>query len=153
MPYLRTTRNFPEEAHQLTVEVNRSYVDIAQAVNLRTIGIFPTNNPAVTGNSYFLSTQRNQSLRQLYTFGAIASGATLTIPHNIVDFTQFAFIGGTCITALPDYRPIPYASINLITDQIDIRIDKTTKRIVIINGSSAPAIISGIVILEWLSQV
>ena len=44
--YLRTSREFPEELHQLTVEINKTYVDIANAVNARVIGLFPTNRPA-----------------------------------------------------------------------------------------------------------
>jgi len=35
--FLRTTRTFPEDLHQLCVEVNRSYVDIAHNVNSQQI--------------------------------------------------------------------------------------------------------------------
>ena len=54
--FLRTTRNFPlDDPQQLSVEINRSYVDIANAVNTRTIGIFPTNMAAQGGESWFLT--------------------------------------------------------------------------------------------------
>ena len=42
MPYLQTSRNFPLEAQPLAVEVNKSYVDIANSVNNRMIGLYPT---------------------------------------------------------------------------------------------------------------
>ncbi len=73
-PYLRTTRDFPEDSHQLSVELERAYIDIAARVNDRTIGIYTTNRPAVTGSSYYLSGQiRQQELRQVYTFTSTAS--------------------------------------------------------------------------------
>lgn len=150
--YLRTTREFPEEIHQLTVEVNRSYVDIANAVNARTIGIFPKNRPAITGESWFLTNQRQQTLRQVYTFGPIAPGAILTIPYIVNGFIQFTRIYGTCLTALPDARPIPYASV-AANANIDLRVDTVNFLIVIANGAAAPAINSGIIILEWLSPI
>jgi len=66
--YLRTTREFPEEIHQLSVEINKCYVDIASAVNNRTISIFPKNRPAVNGENWFITNQRQQGFRQIYTF-------------------------------------------------------------------------------------
>ncbi len=148
--YLRTTRNFPEDLPQLTVEINKSYVDIANAVNNRTISIFPSNRPAITGESFFISqARRQQTLRQVYPFDAIASGATLTIPHGINDFVQFTRMYGTCITDIPDYRPIPYVP-TVQPNYIVLRADDTD--IIIVNGTG-PNIVSGIIILEWLSAV
>ena len=38
VPYLRTTREYPQDdAHLLSVEMNKSYVDIDNALNSRTI--------------------------------------------------------------------------------------------------------------------
>lgn len=147
--FLRTSRSFPEDAHQLSVEVDRSYLDIANAVNSRTIGLFSSTNPSVTGNSYFFSkNQRQQSLRQIYSFGAIAAGATLNIPYSTKGLTQFAAIYGTCITALPDYRPLPYSS---VTANANIELKVTATNIVITVGVASPNITSGLIVLEWIS--
>lgn len=153
--FLRTTREFPAELHQLTIEVDKSYVDTANAVNNRIIGIFPTNRPAITGESWYLNNQRQQSLRQVYQFGAIAPGAELDIPVNISNFTIFTKIYGTVITASGDYRPLPYAVPLALTAQIAILVGPIAgvNQIRIINGATAPAITSGIAILEWLSNV
>ena len=149
-PYLRTTREFPEDIHQLNVEINKSYVDIANCVNNRTISLFPTSRPAITGENFFLSkNQRQQTLRQVYPFGAIATGTSISINHNIQNIVQFSAIYGTCITSLPDYRPIPYASV-AANGNIDLRV--TSTQIIINNGAGAQNITSGIIILEWISQ-
>ena len=148
-PYLRTTREIPEEIHQLSVEVNKAYVDIANAVNNRTIGLFPTTRSAFTGERWFINNnQPQQSIRQVYSFGAIAAGAALNIPYQTQGNVQFSRIYGTCITGLPDFRPIPYASV-AANANIDLRV--TATNIVIAVGTASPNITSGLIILEWLS--
>jgi hypothetical protein len=156
MAYIRTSREFPQEPRQLSVELTKSYLDIANAVNTRTIGMFPTLRPAITGESFFLAGNlRQQSLRQVYTFGAIAAGASISIPYFIESFTQFSHIYGTCITTLPDYRPIPFAAI-AANANIAVRVAPTTTttgNIIVANGAAGQPIASGIIILEWLSNV
>lgn len=151
VPYLRTSRLFPEELGQLTVEINRAYTDTANALNNRTIGIYPKNKPAVTGNTFFLTVGKQQSLRQVYTFGAIAKGTSINIPYTIGEFDQFVQIYGTCKTDQPDSRPIPYASV-AANANIDLRIDTPNNRIVISVGAASPNLTSGIIVIEWLSE-
>jgi hypothetical protein len=134
----------------MRIEMSKTYIDIANAVNNRTIGLFPTDVSAITGETWFVSSnQRQQGLRQVYAFGAIVPGAGLSINHGITNFSQFIRIWGTCSTNLPDYRPIPYASV-AANANIDLRV--TSTQIIISNSSAAPAIISGLIILEWISQ-
>ena len=148
--YLRTTRNFPTAVNELTLEINKAYVDIANTVNNRIIGLFPTNRYVITGESWFINNnQRQQTLRQVYNFGSIAPGAVSTQAHEIINLTQFTRIWGTCVTNLPDFRPIPYASV-APNANIDLRVDATN--IIIANGAAGPTINSALVILEWLSQ-
>ena len=45
-PYLRTSREFPEDPKKLTLQISKSYIEIANAVNSRTISIFPISNSA-----------------------------------------------------------------------------------------------------------
>lgn len=149
--YLRSTRQFPEESKLFAEEVNKSYLDIAKAVNDRTIGIFPTTKPAITGEAWFITGNiRQQTLRQIYPFGVIAPGTFLSIPYFIPGFLQFTRIYGTALTAQPDSRPIPYASVG-VNSNIDLRVDTVNFNIIIGNGAGAPQINSGIIILEWLT--
>jgi hypothetical protein len=147
-PYLRTTREFPEEMHQLTVEVNRSYLDIAQAVNARTIGIYPTVNPAITGNIYYLKANRPQySFRETYVFTSAGP-----IPHNI-DLTRiFGFVSITAMfTDGTKWYPLPYVGVVSATNQINVTIDSTNINITA-GGGTPPSIVSGLITLEWISN-
>tara|TARA_R110000868_G_scaffold229240_1_gene482247 strand:+ start:108 stop:578 length:471 start_codon:yes stop_codon:yes gene_type:complete len=145
--YLRTSREFPEELHQLSVEVNKMYVDIAGAVNERTIGLFPVNRPAQTGNSYYiLQNRKQQTLRQVYTFTA-----TTAIDHNIKGTTPGQFINcfGSYTDGTNTYG-LFFATSVAIAGQITFYITPT--QIVFVVGGGAPALTSGIIVLEWLSQ-
>jgi hypothetical protein len=110
----------------------------------------------VTGNQYYNSNlyiskpiQFRQSYRQIYPFGAIAIGATLIVPHGIRNLTEVVNVYGNCITDVPDFRPIPYASVDTdVTFQIELNVDYTN--INIINGASSQTIVSGTIILEYL---
>jgi hypothetical protein len=148
--YLRTSRNFPMEAQALSVEVNRSYVDIANAVNTKIIGIFPVNRSAVTGESWYLNgpVQRQQTLRQVYTFTAAGN-----IPHglNLAQLANFTRIYGTIFDGSV-YYPLPYVDATAANNQISVKVTGTN--IVITAGAgSPPSITSGLVVLEWLSNV
>jgi len=80
MPYIRTTRDFPIEVEELSSEINRAYLDIAQKLNDRTIGLFPTTRSAVNGEAWYIEkNQKQQAFRQVYPFTAVGN-----IPHNIV---------------------------------------------------------------------
>lgn len=146
-PYLRTTREFPEEVYKLSVEVNKAYLDTAQAVNNRTIGIYPTSKPAVTGNSfYLLANSRQQTFRRVYQF--FAAG---TIAHGITtsQIWGFSSITGT-FTDGTIWYPLPYVNATAANNQISLTVDATN--IIITAGAGIPPTITkGIVILEWLS--
>jgi hypothetical protein len=151
-PYLITSRHFPaNDPELLETTLVKSYNEIAQAVNVRTIGIFEMLQ-IVTGERWFASSATNaldkrQTYRQVYTLPAVAAGATVMINHNITGINQFTHIYGTCITDQPDYRPIPYASV-AANANIDIRV--TSNKIIIANGAGSPNILSGIIVLEYL---
>lgn len=145
--YLRTSREFPEELKQLTVEVNKAYLDTAQAVNARTIGIYPVNQPAITGNSYFTrNNQRQQTLRQVYVFNSTAA-----INHGVrvISKTQFINCFGTYTDNTNSYGLVygtSTATPGLITFYM------TSTQIIFVLGAGAPALSSGVIVLEWLSQ-
>jgi hypothetical protein len=131
----------------LTVEIDKAYVDIANAVNNRIIGIYPTNRPAITGSSYFISSnQRQQSFREVYTFTAAGS-----IAHGIANFTPVQMINGygSFTDGTNDYGVI-YASSTAIIGQVTFYV--TTTNIVVVADGAAPAITSGKIIIEWISS-
>jgi hypothetical protein len=157
VPFLRTSRQFSEDIKSLTLEINKSYIDIATAVNNRIIGIFPTNRPAVTGESWYFSSQRQQTLRQIYSFGAIAPGTELDIPTGISvpDIVIFTKIYGSVITNGPDYRPLPYIDPATLTTGMTILVGQIAglQQIRIVIGATALPVTSGVAVLEWLSNV
>ena len=151
-PFLQTSVFFPEEFDEFRVKFLQLYRDISNCVNVREISIYDLQE-FLTGERWFTIGNpqvKRQTYRQTYAIGAIAPGGTATVAHGIVGFTAFTHIYGTAITAFPDNRPIPYASVTNVTQQIEIRVDATN--IIIHNGAAAPAITSAIVVLEYLKN-
>lgn len=148
-PYLREQRQFPnEEIRELSNQVDHAYIDIASKVNARSIGLFAINFQIVTGNRWFLagSSQSQQTLRRVYQFSAagnISHGinfSTITdIPIGFGDFTD-----GT------NYYGVMYGSSVAIAGQVSFYVTPTN--IVVLSGAGAPAISSGTIVLEWISQ-
>jgi hypothetical protein len=148
-PFLRTTRNFPQEAQPLAVEINRSYVDIAEKVNDRTICLYPTNRPAQNGEKWYITANKAQgAFRQVYTFTA-----TGNIPHGI-KWNSVAFISPLSYGTFTDntnwYGAI-YAGSTAIAGQVSFYVTPTN--IVVGAGTGSPTITQGYINLEWVSQV
>lgn len=149
-PYLRVQRTFPQDPQALSVEISRAYIDIAQNVNKRTIGIF-ANVPLVTGDTWFLNggNRKQQTLRQVYTItgtGSYEHGITLS---NISGFTK---IYGTFVDNAGVWYPLPYVDSVNADNQISVVVN-STHIVITAGGGSPPAIASGFVVLEWLSNV
>ncbi len=157
-PYIRTTREFPEDPRELTDEVNQAYLDIASNINVRTIGIYPINRPAVTGNNYYLQgNQKQQTVRQIYTFSGTAPAP---IPHgiNVLGISRFTpSCYGSYSDTAGNYYGIPYASSVAIAGQVSFYITPNSAgnvldgTIVIVVDAGAPAIDKGIISLEWIA--
>lgn len=147
-PFVRSSRKFPEEAKQLTLEIDRAYIDIANGVNTRTIGIFPSNDSIATGESWYLSgNQKQQTFRKAFTFTT-----TSTITHGIlVPFiSQFIRCWGSYTDGTNCYGLI-WGTTVAIAGQISFYV--TTNQIVFVVGAGAPALTSGIAVLEYLTNV
>lgn len=148
-PYLAVQRTFPRDPQALSVEMSRTYIDIAQKVNRRTIGNF-SNVPLVTGNVWTLSggNQRQQTLRQVYTFTSAGN-----IPHgiNLTNISGIVQIYGT-FTNGTNWYPLPYVDVVDATNQVNIYVNPTNI-VITAGGGSPPTITSGYVVLEWLSDV
>lgn len=154
-PFLPTTQVFPEDRSQRLIVLTDNYTALAHAINIREIGVYETVEQ-INGQQFFNTTQPEKkrfAYRKVFAVGAIASGATSTIAHGISAVnttTTFTHIYGTVRTATIDNRPIPYASATVVRNQIEINVDATN--INIINGTTAPAISSGVVVLEYLKN-
>lgn len=145
-PFLRTSRNFPLEVQPLGVEINKSYIDIANAVNLRTIGIFSSGLNSVTGEKWTIDkNQTQQSFRQVYPITN-----TTTIDHGIKSFTQISPSSYGSFTDGTNFYGLPFASSVAIAGQISFYVTNT--QIIFVTGGGAPALTNGIVVVEWLSQ-
>lgn len=151
-PFLPTSTFFPEDFEQFRIKFLELYRNIANTTNTREVGIYdfqefltgeqwPTiGNPQV----------KRKTFRTIYSIGAIPVGATVNTAHGLVGVVAYTHIYGTAITAFPDNRPIPFASATVVTDQIQITVDAVN--IIIVNGATAPAIVSAFVVLEYLKN-
>ena len=149
--FLPQTTVLPRDENELLIRLTNIINDIAYKVNAREIGTFqqvelPTGQSWDTPNVNI----KTQTFRKVFTFGAIVAGATLNIAHGITGVTSYTHIYGTAITAIPDNRPIPYADVANVTNQILLNV--TGVNIVITNGATAPNIASGIIVLEYLKN-
>lgn len=149
-PYLVTSREFPQEPDLLQNTLIKSYTDTSLAVNARTIGIYDKFE-IVTGNKYFNpqdALNRRQSYRRLYTFENFTNASNPNvITHEIANIDYLTILYGTCVTSIPDFRPIPYASITL---DANIEINATDTQIIINVGSASPNLVSGLIIIEYV---
>jgi len=153
-PFLDKSPIFSKDKEQFLVKVTSLHSDIANAVNSREISVYEEKVQVNTGNQFsipFVAGQplkKKNSYRKVFYFGAIPPGAPpLLIPHNIPNLIECTKIEATCITAIPDFRPIPYVSTILVTDQISILVDAAN--VVITNGATSPAIVSGKAVIEY----
>ena len=148
--YVPRTEVYPEDQDDLLTKLTDVHTLVANAVNVREIALYQDEQETVTGAQFSIAGTNNrkqQSLRKCLYFGAIATGATLNINHNIPSPTEFVRIEGTCITDVVDFRPIPFSSTVALNQQISIRVTSTI--VEIINGAASPNITSGKVILEY----
>lgn len=143
--YLRTSREFPEDS--LPRECSKAYIDTANAVNVRTIGIFPVNVSAITGETWYFTSQKQQTLRRVYNVTSTAS-----IPHslNLSQIARFTRTYGNFTDGTNWYGLISASNV-AIAGQISFYITPTN--IVFLSGVGAPALTNGQVVLEWLAMV
>lgn len=147
-PYLRTSRTFPhDDTDRLATEIDKAYVDVAQFVNARTIGIFTANRPSITGNSFFVTSQRQQSQRQMYTFTSTAA-----IPHGILinQIANIVSMYGQFTDGTNWFGLIPASNV-AIAGQISFFLSPT--QITFMTGAGAPTFSKGFIVIEWMNQV
>lgn len=150
-PFLRTTRQFPfNDLRELAFEINKSYLDTANVVNARTIGLFPAATPTLTGEEWFIQgAQKQQSFRQVFTFTnttRIAHGINFT---NIYGFS--AMYGQFTNSTKTVWYGLVAGSNVAIPGQISFFVGATYINFLV--GAGAPTFGFGIIVLEWLGNV
>lgn len=147
--FLRTSRNFTEDLHQLSMELDKSYVDIARNVNNRTIGFFTINRSVQNGETWLYYQNKVQAgYRQTYTW----DDSNLTITHgiNVSSLTNFVRIWGTFYDGTY-WQALPYVDVVNVTNQIGVKVSST--QIIITKGAGAPpTCTNGLVTLEWIAN-
>lgn len=151
-PFLRTSREFPENARDLSFQANKAYLETANAVNQRTIGIYPETKPAITGNVFYLNTHQ-QTLRQVYTFTSTAN-IPLGFKLNSIGAIIKGYGGYTDGTS---QFGLIFNSNVAIAGQIGFFVTfdgaSTTSDIITFTvGAGAPVLTKGVLIIEWLSN-
>ena len=149
-PYLRTTRAWPQDPARLQLELTRGWTELAQVLNVRTIGLYNLI-PTITGEQWFSTNpgqanpaQTRQSIRQVYQF----SDSTLTFNHNIPTIFQMTnfygqFYDGTY------WQRLPYVDVVDVTNQIGVKVS-ATQVIITKGGGSPPTVSQGVFVIEWL---
>lgn len=149
--FLRTSRKFPEDQKELIFEVNKAYIDTAQAVNDRTIGIYSINRPAITGNSYFFTSRKQQSFRQMYVF---TSTANIKLGFKLSNIFQIIQMYGLYTSGTKTFGLIPATSVAIagqISFYIDVDATDTKSDLIkFVLGAGAPALTRGTIIVEWI---
>jgi hypothetical protein len=142
---------FAADQKQFIPQITDVYSKLAMSSNAKDIGTYELTE-IINGQRFYGANPqtKRQAYRKCFAFGAIGAGATLNIAHGVAGITNITRLYATCITAAGDQRPIPFADITLITNQILIALNGAN--IAIVNGATAPAIVSGICVLEYLKQ-
>jgi hypothetical protein len=144
-PFVRSSWQFPEDDPQeLAVQLDRSYIALANGINARDIGMHPTSSQVATGQKWALSSGKLASgLRRIYYFtaaGNVAHGIGVT--SNMI-FTNCygSYTDGT------NWYGVQFAK-TPAADQVAFYISPTN--IVIQADAGAPTISSGVIVLEWI---
>lgn len=140
---------FSKDFNQFLLQFSDLYQKLATASNSKDIGLYESVE-ILNGQQYFTAAPRikSQVYRKCFLVTAIAPGATLNIAHGIT-YNELTRIYGTYHTAVRN-GPLPRVSATLVTDQVSL--DVVGPNIVIINGATAQAILSGKVTLEYIKN-
>lgn len=146
-PFLPNQLDFPtDDARQLAIVLDKAYIDIANRINDRTIGVYATVTPFIVGDAYYLSggvQGRKISQRKVFVITSTAAPIPLGFTYSQLvnlygDWTDgsgawYGFIAGTP-NALPG----------------QIVISTTATDLVFTVDAGAPALTSGLVVVEWI---
>lgn len=148
--FLRTSNAFPDDnIEELSNELTKVYLDIANAVNSRTVALYPVRKSAETGESWYITNNRRQrTLRKVLKFTA-----TTPLNHEIplIEKGQvFCELSNYVDASTTNTYGLIYATTIPIAGQISFYV--TLTQIIFNVGAGAPLLDSGIIVLKWLSE-
>ena len=144
-PYLPTTIRFSDDEEVFNGELERIYSAIAYRLNNREISIYDLQE-RLTGQKWTDSTNLQvpkETFRKVFSFTAAGAFA-----HNLTGITQV--IGYGQYTDGTDFYGVIHSSNVAIAGQVSFYV--TAVNIVVLLGAGAPAITSGIIVLEYLKN-
>jgi hypothetical protein len=152
-PFLREARAFPEEVVSLAFQSSKAYLEVANAINQRTIGIYPVGKSAITGNGYYFSSQKQTGLRQMYAF---TTTANIDLGFKLTSLSRIIQMYGTYTDGISTFGLIAGTSVAIagqISFFVTVNLASTTSDIIqFVVGAGAPALVSGTIVLEWASK-
>jgi hypothetical protein len=145
--------SFSKDYSQFLEQITKLYRDIARSVNSKERAAYPLELEILNSQTFFTTgdPQKYRGVfRKVFEIGAVAQGATLNTAHGITNLTALTRLYGTIITDVVDYRPLPRVSTANVNQQVSL--DLVGANIVLINGAAAPAITSGIIVVEYMKN-
>ena len=141
---LPSTRFFPDkDPKQLSLELNKSYTDIAIQVNNKTSGIY-SSSVTSSGEVWEINGEKKFTLRQVIFFHSAGS-----FPHEAL-FDKITKSYGTFADSAGTWYPLLHTSIMALDEQTTYSIGANTITIVQGAGAGIPAIVNGHLVFEWI---
>lgn len=149
--YIPTFRDFQQDDENLRLLLSTSYTEIANSVNIKENGVYDLVEVQNSQQFFNLTTpsKKRFAFRILVLFGAIAAGNPSSVAHGVKGITMCTHIYGTCITDIPDFRPIPHASVTANAN-IEVIVSSTTVTVNV--GAGSPNVTSAMIVLEYLKN-
>jgi hypothetical protein len=144
--YLAESYQIPKDDVEFYIMIKSYFEDSAKLLNRKDTGTYDLAE--IQNNQQFFGANpqvKRFAFRKVFQF----TGALLTFPHNITGATMYTRIYGVIQTAA-DSRPLPYVDAALVTNQVSVLVNGAN--IVIVNGATAPAVVSGVCVLEYLKS-
>jgi hypothetical protein len=144
-PYLPISREYDEREGSLSSQLGSTYSAIALRLNNREISLYDQTE-TLTGQKWTNAANLQvpkQTFRKVFPF--TAAGST---PHNLTNLTQV--IGWGEFTDGTNFYGAIHGSNVAIAGQVSFYVTPTN--LVILSGAGAPAITSGVIVLEYLKN-
>jgi len=154
--FLKSSREFPEEPKKLILQLTKSYIDIATAVNNKIIGVFPVNRPARDGENWFFTSQRQEGLRQVYAFNVVANNSTIPLGFKLSSISQPTRCWGQYKDSTGNFFGVIWATNVAIAGQLTFYLAPSSGNSDLITfkaTGTTPTVVSGFVVIEWISRV
>jgi len=144
--FISQNTTYSQDESQRLLQHTKFAADAARYINTREIALYDRVE-IQTGQQWF-NLANNQQKRYGFRKTFAISDAALTFAHGITGITLCTYIGGS-FTDGTNFYPLPYVS-TVLANQIQVVV--TATQVIITKGGGAPAISSGVLVLEYLKQ-